>query len=105
MLRNLRTCSLILALVLATVPPAFAANGSLKVTSFPSGAEVWVAGTFSGKLTPMSISLPEGDHTVRVQIPNSGWNPDQRIVTIVRDTMESFAGDSLGAFPPFPLNP
>jgi hypothetical protein len=31
----------------------------------------------------MSISLSEGDHTVTVQIPNSGWNPDTRTVTIV----------------------
>ena len=59
------------------------ANGSLKVTSFPSGAEVWVDGVNTGKVTPMSVSLSEGDHTVMVIIPNSGWNPDTRTVTIV----------------------
>ena len=58
-------------------------SGALKVTSFPSGAHVSVDGVDSGKLTPMSISLSVGDHTVVVSIPNSGWNPDTRTVTIV----------------------
>lgn len=58
-------------------------NGSLKVTSFPSGANVSVDGADTGKLTPMSINLAVGDHTVVVSIPNSGWNPDTRAVTIV----------------------
>ena len=39
--------------------PVFAANGSLKVTSFPSGAQVWLDGVDTGKLTPMSISLAD----------------------------------------------
>src|SRR5262245_28886123 len=73
--------SVVLALALA--PAAAAANGSLKVTSFPSGATVAVDGVNTGKLTPMSISLSEGDHPVTVSIPNSGWNPDTRTVTIV----------------------
>ena len=30
----------------------------------------------------MSVSLPVGDHDVVVSIPNSGWNPDTRTVTI-----------------------
>jgi PEGA domain/Collagen triple helix repeat (20 copies) len=77
------------AFVILTMMVAFAlgqpawASGSLKVTSFPSGAQVWVDGVNTGKVTPMSISLTEGDHTVLVQIPNSGWNPDTRTVTIV----------------------
>jgi PEGA domain-containing protein len=62
---------------------AQSSNGSLKVTSFPSGAQVIVDGVNSGKTTPMSISLSVGDHTVTVSIPNSGWNPDTRTVTIV----------------------
>src|SRR5215813_8649246 len=57
-------------------------NGALKVTSFPSGAHVAVDGVDTGKVTPMSISLPVGDHNVVVSIPNSGWNPDTRTVTI-----------------------
>src|SRR5215470_16685047 len=58
-------------------------NGSLKVTSFPSGANVAVDGVNTGKVTPMSMSLPVGDHNVVVSIPNSGWNADQRTVTII----------------------
>jgi hypothetical protein len=72
---------LILMLACSLAPAAWAA--SLKVSSFPSGAEVWVDGVNTGKVTPMSISLAEGDHTVLVQIRNSGWNPDTRTVTIV----------------------
>ncbi len=53
-----------------------AGNGALKVTSFPSGANVSIDGVDTGRLTPMSISLTGGDHTVVVSIPNSGWNPD-----------------------------
>src|SRR5215471_21196985 len=58
-------------------------SGSLKVTSFPSGARVVVDGIDTGKVTPMSVSLPVGDHDVMVSIPNSGWNPDIRTVTII----------------------
>jgi YVTN family beta-propeller protein len=58
-------------------------SGSLKVTSFPSGANVLVDGVDTGKVTPMSVSLPVGDHSVVVSIPNSGWNSDTRTVTIV----------------------
>ena len=72
-----------MAWILLTTTPAFAGNGTLKVTSFPSGAQVLVDGVDTGKVTPMSVSLVEGDHTVTVQIPNSGWNPDTRTVTIV----------------------
>ena len=61
----------------------FAQSGAFKVTSFPSGAKVAIDGTDTGKVTPMSTSLTIGDHTVVVSLPNSGWNPDTRIVTIV----------------------
>ncbi len=71
------------ALVVAAAASAEAANGNLKVTSFPSGAQVVVDGAPTGKTTPMSVSLTEGEHTVNVQIPNSGWQPDTRTVTIV----------------------
>lgn len=58
-------------------------GGSLRVTSFPTGAHVSVDGVDTGKTTPMSVSLTIGDHTVMVFIPNSGWNADTRTVTIV----------------------
>jgi hypothetical protein len=78
----LRSVLTILGSVLLLSLTLFAQNGALKVTSFPSGANVLVDGVDSGKLTPMSISLSVGDHTVVVTIPNSGWNPDTRLVTI-----------------------
>jgi hypothetical protein len=70
-------------LLLSVISAAPAAAATLKVSSFPSGAQVIVDGVNSGKVTPMNISLPEGDHVVTVQIPGSGWNPDTRTVTIV----------------------
>ena len=51
-------------------------NGSLKVTSFPVGANVSVDGVDTGKITPMTDSLAVGMHTVVVSLPpDSGWNP------------------------------
>jgi hypothetical protein len=57
--------------------------GTLKVTSFPSGAQVTVDGVNTGKVTPMNIALADGDHIVRVEIPGSGWSADTRTVSIV----------------------
>jgi len=62
--------------------PAAAQNGALKVTSFPTGAAVIIDGVSTGKVTPMSVSLPVGDHVVAVSIPNSGWQTDMRTVSI-----------------------
>jgi len=61
---------------------AVAQNGALKVTSFPSGANVSVDGEDTGKVTPMSISVSVGTHTVVVSIPNSSWNADTRNVDV-----------------------
>src|SRR5687767_2798864 len=58
-------------------------GGSLHVTSFPAGAKVFVDGINTGKITPMSTSLAVGDHIVEVSVPNSGWDPVFRSVTIV----------------------
>jgi hypothetical protein len=57
-------------------------HGRLKVTSFPTAAHVSVDGADTGKVTPMSISLPVGKHTVAVSMPNSGWNSDTRTVEV-----------------------
>jgi hypothetical protein len=73
----------ILTVSLTGVVLAQTSNGSLKVTSFPSGANVSIDGVDTGKVTPMSTSVAVGDHTVVVSIPNSGWNPDTRTVTVV----------------------
>src|SRR5260370_16064573 len=84
---RMRGCTAIaVALFLLGVPVALRAdssNGALKVTSFPSGANVSVDGVDTGKVTPMSISVAVGAHTVVVSIPNSGWNPDSRPFVVV----------------------
>jgi hypothetical protein len=59
-------------------------DASLKVTSYPSGALVSVDGVDMRKVTPMQIDLRVGTHTVKVYIPNSGWNPDTRLIEIER---------------------
>jgi len=69
--------------LLSTCLYAQSGSGALKVTSFPTGANVAVDGVNTGKTTPMSVSLPVGDHEVVVSIPNSGWNADTRTVTII----------------------
>lgn len=73
----------VLFLVLSVITAAPSAAATLKVSSFPSGAQVIVDGVNTGKITPMNVSLPEGDHVVTVQIPGSGWSADTRTVTIV----------------------
>lgn len=77
-----RSVAVLSCLLLVLVGAAEA--GVLKVTSFPSGAEVVVDGVSTGKVTPMSVNLADGDHLVTVQIPGSGWNPDTRTVTVVQ---------------------
>jgi hypothetical protein len=72
-----------MAIVLAmTAAPAAGQSGALKVTSFPTGAVVIIDGIPTGKVTPMSVSLPIGDHLVEVAIPNSGWQTDTRTVSV-----------------------
>ena len=82
MTRTARTLVATAAIFLLASTAFGQSAGALKVTSFPPGATVAIDGVGTGKLTPMSVSLPVGDHTVVVSIPNSGWNPDTRIVTI-----------------------
>jgi len=61
---------------------AGAQNGVLKVTSSPTGANVSVNGNDTGKVTPMSIVLPEGSYTVAVSVPDPSWKPDTRTVDV-----------------------
>ncbi len=86
LMRGCKTIALVTALFLLGTPVALRAdssNGALKVTSFPSGANVSVDGVDTGKVTPMSVSVGVGQHTVVVSIPNSGWNPDTRTFVVV----------------------
>src|SRR6266700_1331491 len=83
---RMRGCMAIaVALFLLGVPAALRAdtNGVLKGTSFPSGANVSLDDTDTGKVTPMNISVAVGTHTVKVSIPDPRWNPDSRPFTVV----------------------
>ncbi|HUQ88347.1 MAG TPA: PEGA domain-containing protein, partial [Vicinamibacterales bacterium] len=74
---------LVLLVVLAfTSLPAYAQNGALKVSSFPSGAAVIVDGVATTKVTPMNISLPVGAHTIMIFAPGPGWAPATQTITI-----------------------
>src|SRR5690349_2739348 len=57
-------------------------HGKLKVSSFPSGANVSMDGNDTGKVTPMSMEISVGWHKVKVSIPNSGWNADVRDIQV-----------------------
>lgn len=83
MIRALRVPLLVMTVELLAVLPAHATNGSLKVTSFPGGAKVFVDGADTDKTTPMSISVSVGTHVVKAQIPGTGWVPAESTVTIV----------------------
>src|SRR6266853_2565693 len=58
-------------------------GAELRVTSFPSGAQVHVDGVDTRKITPMHMDVRVGTHQVTVVLPNSGWTPDTRTVDIV----------------------
>jgi hypothetical protein len=79
------TASVVLPMIVLiglALTKAVAANGTLTVTSYPSGAEVWIDGAFTGKHTPSSISLPHGEHKVAVQMSGGGWKQDVRTVVV-----------------------
>jgi hypothetical protein len=76
---------LVLVVTLLLLPGRAAAqdkHGKLRVTSFPSGANVSMDGNDTGKVTPMSMDVSVGWHKVKVYIPNSGWNADARDVDV-----------------------
>jgi hypothetical protein len=62
-------------LLLAAVP-----TGSLYVTTLPSGADVWIDGTYVGRSPVVLGALPPGHHTV--SLTKSGWNALQLDVTV-----------------------
>lgn len=58
-----------------------ARQGTLAVTSSPSGAEVYVEGVLRGR-TPLSLSLPEGRYAVELKAP--GYEPYRATVQVRR---------------------
>jgi hypothetical protein len=50
-------------------PAEVAKPAILKVQSVPTGAQVFVDGSFKGK-SPLNLDLPFGKHEVRLNLPN-----------------------------------
>ena len=63
-------------LLLAAVP-----TGSLYVTTLPSGADVWIDGTYVGRSPLVLDALVAGHHTVG--LTKTGWTPSQLDVGVV----------------------
>jgi len=61
---------------LAAVP-----TGSLYVTTLPSGADVWIDGTYVGRSPLVLSGLATGRHTVG--LTKNGWNPLQLDVSVI----------------------
>jgi hypothetical protein len=75
MLRRLATV-LACVLLLAAVP-----TGSLYVTTLPTGADVWIDGTYVGRSPLVLGALAPGRHTVG--LTKTGWDPLQLEVSVV----------------------
>ena len=58
-----------------TVPVHFAlteVTGSIRVTSTPDGARIYLDGTETGEVTNATLTVPAGAHTVRVEPTATG---------------------------------
>lgn len=69
-----------LALLLMFAGTSF--GQSLIVNSFPQGAEITLDGTDTGRITPSSIGVHSGSHTVLLTPPGSGWQSSTTTVTV-----------------------
>jgi hypothetical protein len=80
---------------LAAVPA-----GSLYVTTLPSGADVWVDGTYVGRSPVVLDALASGHHAVA--LAKSGWTTEQLDVTIAtgQTTLSSTRLRQTGPRPP-----
>ena len=61
--------------------------GTLKVSSDPSGAAIFVDGKKRPETTPGTIKLPPGNHVVRVE--SNGMKPLQRTIEVEPNTLRS----------------
>ncbi|MFH2051430.1 MAG: serine/threonine-protein kinase [bacterium] len=69
-------------------PPApVPARGELVIGSLPAfGARIWVDGVDTKRETPYTLSLPEGDHVIKVVMSSGGTTSElQETVTVVAD--------------------
>ena len=54
------------------------------ITSFPDGANVFIDGVDTGKVTPMELrKIKPGQHVILVSVPGGGWVPDTRTVNVI----------------------
>ena len=70
------------AVAAAVVLLGAVATGSLYVTTLPTGADVWIDGTYVGRTPLVLDALPTGRHTVGVT--RAGWTPRQLDVTVAQ---------------------
>ena len=64
------------------VPPAEVRSvPTVKITSAPSGAQIWIDGSKWGDSTPATIELSEGLHRVRLFLP--GYAEEKKEITVV----------------------
>ncbi|HEY0395925.1 MAG TPA: PEGA domain-containing protein [Candidatus Elarobacter sp.] len=75
MLRRL-AAAVACVILLAAVP-----TGSLYVTTLPSGADVWIDGTYVGRSPLVLGGLPAGRHSVG--LAKTGWTPQQLDASVV----------------------
>jgi PEGA domain len=61
-------------------PHPVASAGEAHVTSSPSGGDIYVDGRFYGN-TPADITLPTGEHIVKVTIGIKEWSRTVQITT------------------------
>jgi len=69
---------------LAVVLLGAAPTGGVYVTSLPSGADVWVDGTYLGRSPLVLDALGGGTH--RLTLTRTGWNPQDVAVDVVPAT-------------------
>ena len=63
-------------------------NGSIAVSSVPSGATIELDGTGTGAITPFTLEgVAPGDHAVSVSL--SGYNPESQTVTVTAGSTAS----------------
>lgn len=68
-------------------PPYYEETGTLKLSSAPTRADVYIDGRFHGR-TPFEIDLPPGHYDVHVYKP--GYEPWRRMVRIRENRREAF---------------
>lgn len=76
---------------------AITTKGALRVTSHPTGADVYVDGVFSEKTAPCTILLTPGEHEVSLVIP--GYEDCSQTVTVEAAKETAFEQTILPALP------